>query len=173
MADLVQIIRSGLKLAVPLASVGGFPKVALLADVKAYNAAGGTFSYNAWRTRDLAEISDPDNIVSVSSNRFTPIAGNYLIEWRAPAIRVNEHVSRLYNYTTSTSVKAGSAEYAFSMDYSSTWSVGEHILTANGTDAYQIDHYCLSTYATTGFGDAHGISGADSIYTQVKLTKLS
>ena len=49
-----------------------FTSYAIIADVKASNADGGTFTSGAWRTRDLnTEITDPDGIVSIYSNQFT------------------------------------------------------------------------------------------------------
>ena len=60
--------------------------VAIIADVKAYNADGGTFTQNVWQTRDLnTELDDPLNIVTIASNQFTLQAGTYLVEWSAPA----------------------------------------------------------------------------------------
>lgn len=173
MADLVQVIRSGLRLAVPLKSVVGFPKVAIVSDVKAYNVSGGTFTSGADRTRDLNTESDPDSIVSVASNAFTPIAGTYLIEWTAPVYIVNRHFSQLYNKTAATRAALGTAVFASSADNATTPSTGAAIVTCNGTDEYEIRHRCATTSATYGFGISHDVSGADSVYTVVKLTKLS
>mgnify|MGYP003493843398 CR=1 FL=1 len=148
-------------------------KVAILSDVKAYNASGGTFTSGADRTRDLNTESDPDSIVSLTSNAFTPIAGTYLIEWVAPVYIVNRHFSRLYNKTAATSVALGTAEFASSTDSATTPSTGAAIVTCNGTDEYEIRHRCATTGATYGFGISHDVSGADSIYTVVKLIKLA
>ncbi len=51
---------------------GLFSSYAIIADHKAQNTAGGTFTSGAWRTRDLnTEITDPDGIVSIASDQFT------------------------------------------------------------------------------------------------------
>ena len=173
MADLVQIIRGGLRLAVPLKSVVGFPKVAILSDVKAYNAGGGTFTSGAWRTRDLNTETDADAIVSLSSNRFTPASGTYLVIWSCPAYAVEYHVSRLYNYTQSSVSAVGSSEYEVSTSAVSNRSFGSALITANGTDAYQLEHYCSTTKATNGFGVNSNLSGTDSVYTIINLIKVS
>ena len=48
-----------------------FP-TAIIAHQNTSNTDAGTFTSGAWRTRDLnAEISDPDGIVTLSSNQFT------------------------------------------------------------------------------------------------------
>mgnify|MGYP007000107383 len=61
-ANIVGVCTSG------LTRTGGFGKFssyAIIADVKASNGNGGTFTTGDWRTRDLnTEISDPDGIVS-------------------------------------------------------------------------------------------------------------
>jgi len=148
-------------------------KVAILSDVKAYNADGGSFSSGAYRTRDLNTESDPDSIVALASNRFTPIAGTYIVEWSCPAFYVDRHHTRLYNYTTTSAVKPGTCEY--SPVASSGWtnrSMGFAILTANGTDAFEIQHHCASTYVI-GFGVSANVSGTDSVYTIVQLIKIS
>jgi hypothetical protein len=173
MSDLVQIIRSGAKMAVPLPSVGGFPKVAIVSDVKAYNADGGTFTSGADRTRDLNTESDPDSIVTIASNAFKPIAGTYLIEWSAPAYAVDRHWSKLWNKTTAALVKMGSASIASSASGNLTHSIGVEIVTFNGTDEFEIRHRCQTALATYGFGVSNNVSGNDNIYTQVKLIKLS
>lgn len=148
-------------------------KVAIVSDVKAYNVSGGTFTSGADRTRDLNTESDPDSIVSVASNAFTPIAGTYLIEWTAPGYAVDRHFSQLYNKTAATRAALGTAVAASSADNATTPSTGAAIVTCNGTDEYEIRHRCATTSATYGFGISHDVSGADSVYTVVKLTKLS
>ena len=51
-----------------------------VSDVKAYDVAGGTFTQDAWRTRDInTEDSDPSNICSIGSNQITLEAGTYEI----------------------------------------------------------------------------------------------
>ncbi len=150
-------------------------KFALLADVKAYNVAGGTFTSGAWRHRDLnTQQSDADNIVAISSNKFTPIAGDYLCEWTCPGYAVNRMQSRIYNVTAAAAVANSVTQTisAASAGYVNTCNLGIVKFTANGTDEYRIEHYCQTTCATYGFGLESSVSGIDSVFTQVKLTKL-
>jgi len=82
--------------------------VAVIADVKSVSTHGGTFTAGAWQTRDLnTEISDADNIVSISSNQFTLIPGTYLIQFGAPAYGVSYHRARLYDITNSAVIAQG------------------------------------------------------------------
>ena len=119
-----------------------FTSYAIIADVKASNADGGAFTTGDWRTRDLnTEISDVDNIVSISSNQFTLSAGTYLIEFEAPAARVGTHQTRLYNATTSSAVQDGSNQWAGSNSGNSgNRSFGYARVTISGSTAFEIQH---------------------------------
>ena len=68
-ANIVGVCTSG------LTKTGGFGKFAsyaLIADQKAQGTISGSFTSGDWRTRDLnTELSDADDIVSISSNQFT------------------------------------------------------------------------------------------------------
>ncbi|SVB60040.1 uncharacterized protein METZ01_LOCUS212894, partial [marine metagenome] len=69
--DFLKTQGTGANPAWATAPGGLFASYAIIADQKAQNTAGGTFTSGAWRTRDLnTEITDPDGIVSISSNEF-------------------------------------------------------------------------------------------------------
>ena len=145
MADFNLILRDGRLVGVPLVT-----PVVILCDEKAYNVDGGTFTLGAWRHRDLNTILAGGSYVTLSGNRFTPVAGTWFVEWSCPAFNINSHISRLYNYTA-----------------------GVAVISANGTDAYQIEHYAPAyTVATNGFGVKSTASGIASRYTFVTLKKL-
>ena len=150
----------------------GLKTYAIIADVKAYNIDGGSFTSGAWRTRDLnTEIADPDGIVSIASNQFTLGAGDYLIEASAFAYKVNRHVLRLQNITASTTVQIGTMEYATSgADVGNrAFVVARVSLTASTT--FEIQHRCQSGQNNNGFGIHSSFTGTDSIYTVVKIFK--
>ena len=84
-----------------------FTAYAVIADQKTSGTDGGTFTSGAWRTRDLnTEVTDVDNIVSISSNQFTLQAGTYLIKARATAYDCDRHQLRLRNITDGTTVRS-------------------------------------------------------------------
>ena len=88
----------------------GHIDIAIIADQKSSGTHGGTFTSGAWRTRDLnTEISDPDGIVSISSNQFTLAAGTYLIEYSAPGHDTDSHQTSLYDITGSAYLNYGTA----------------------------------------------------------------
>jgi len=103
-------------------------------DSKASGTAGGTFSANVWRTRDLTDTVFNDFAVSVD---LASVAGEgaqivlnpgiYYIEATAPAMNCNEHVARLADVTDSPGTYAetvvlGTTE--FSAD-SSLWRIDD------------------------------------------------
>lgn len=147
--------------------------VALLAEEQPSSTVGGTFTSGSWVTRTLnTEVSDTDGIVSLSSNVFTLGAGTYLIEWSAPAYKVGNHATRLYNNTNSTVVNYGTAEFTSSSDNTQTRSFGAAKVTISASTGYKVEHRCSTTSNTYGLG-ANATFGNVEVYTQVKITKLA
>ena len=141
--------------AVTAAKIGSktFTSYAIIADVKASNADGGTFTSGAWRTRDLnTELLDVDNIVSISSNQFTLQAGTYLIVFSAPAHNANSHQTRLYNISTSLNVQYGQSAYSGSSSSMTTYSRGAVRVTIASSTVFEIQHRCASSTSTYGLG---------------------
>ena len=155
-------------------SGGGIPfsSYAILADQKSYNVNGGTATGGNWRVRDLnEELSDPDGIVSLSSNQFTLQAGTYLIEVFAPTYKVARTFLKLYNTTDSSSVQGGSSAYAGSGD-----SVGHTLtffrrITISSAKSFRVEQYPSNTEGTFGFGVSHDVGGYVNYYTIVKIYK--
>ena len=155
------------------ATVSG-PSVAVLVDKKAQNTAGGTFTASAWQTRDLnTEVADPDNIVSLSSNEFTLGAGTYLIQWDAPAYRVNRHLSRLYDVTNTTTIEFGQSAFTQQTSDITTNSSGSAVVTITANTAYKIEHQCQTTQSSNGFGVETNRTADCERYTRVTITKVA
>ena len=152
-----------------------FTSYAVIADQKSGSSDGGTFNSGSWETRDLnTEISDADNIVSITTNQFTLQAGSYLIEAIAPACQVGGHQCRLYNATDGATVQIGSAEFARSGSHSQTHSFVSARVTISGAKAFEIQHRCASSRNDYGFGV--GTSGAvnwgeGTLFCEVKIYK--
>ena len=154
------------------ADAGGlFASYAIIVDQKTTNVGGGTFTSGAWQTRDLqTEVTDPDAIVTISTNEFTLAAGSYLIRWSAPGYRVLEHKTRLYDVTGTAVIQAGLSAKA--LDDVETISNGSARVTPSGSNAYKIEHRCATTRASDGFGEASNFSTPE-IYTSVEIFKES
>ena len=157
-----------------VAPTGGlFSSYAIICDQKSSGTVSGTFTSGSYQTRDLnTEITDPDGIVSISSNEFTLDAGSYLIEWSAPAQWVTAHKSRLYDVTGTAEVQLGAPEYSHSTYPTSNVSLGSARVSPSGSNAYRIEHRCQTTRSTNGFGNAASF-GDNEIYTIVRIFKES
>ena len=152
---------------------GKFASYAIIGDEKSAGTDGGGFTSGAWRTRDLnAELSDPDGIVSISSNQFTLAAGSYLVVASAPALGVNNHKLKIYNITDSADVQIGTTEYAHASDYSTKRSFVSSRFTISGSKVFEIQHRCETTKATTGMGRGYSMSVVE-LFTLVEIYKES
>ena len=152
---------------------GKFASYAIIGDEKSAGTDGGGFTSGAWRTRDLnAELSDPDGIVSISSNQFTLAAGSYLVVASAPALGVNNHKLKIYNITDSADVQIGTTEYAHASDYSTKRSFVSSRFTISGSKVFEIQHRCETTKSTTGMGRGNSMSVVE-LFTLVEIYKES
>lgn len=149
----------------------GLKTYAIICDQKAHDAAGGTFTSGAWRTRDLnTEIADPDGIVSISSNQFTLAAGSYLIEASAPGFVVNRHQVRLYNATSSSVVQYGENAFCNNGNNAHNRSAVAARVTITGSTAFELQHRSETNGTTNGFGIENNFGGT-SIFSIVKIYK--
>jgi len=144
---------------------------ATLADVQSSSTEGGTFSAGE-QTRVLNTEVDPDNIVSLSSNQFTPSSGDYRIIASAPTFKVGTHKLSLYNVTGTSRTLIGQNAYARASDNQGSTAHLSGFFTANGTDVYELRHQCSTTFATQGFGVACSY-GYSEVYAFLTLLKLS
>ena len=154
---------------------GKFASYAVICDAKSGSSDGGGLTNGAWRTRDLnTEISDVDNIVSISSNQFTLQAGTYLIEAHAPACQCGGHQIRMYNATDTATVQMGSAEFARAGAHSQTESFVSARVTITGAKAFEIQHRVSVTRADygAGVGVSGGLNwGEGTVYCIVRIYK--
>lgn len=122
------------------------------------------------QTRALnTEVTDSDNIASISSNAVTPVAGTYLVEGYAICFRSNQH--KLFLHDGTSNVLVGTSEYANASVEMQTKSFVEGIIVADGLTAYTLEHYTTTAKATNGLGVATS-HGASEVYSRLKLTKI-
>lgn len=148
--------------------IGRF-NAAVIGDTYSSGNNGSSPSATSWNQRTINnEQSDDDAIVALSSNEFTPVAGTYLLYVTGTTYSVQENRLRLYN-VTQTSVEAYGI--CSKNDNEQVAVTLTHILTANGTDAYRLDHY---TYDTGGFlGIQDGVGGTAEHYLQVMMVRFA
>ena len=139
----------------PKIGAKAFTSYALIMDQKSQNTQGGEFATGSWVIRDLnTEGYDPDGIVSISSNKFTLAAGNYLIKWSAPNYRISRATSRLYDVTNSTVISpVGNNTMTYdTTGYAQTNTEGSARVSPSGDTEYRIETRCSSTRETNGLG---------------------
>ena len=147
-----------------------FASYALIQDQKSQNTSGGDSTTGSWEVRDLnTEVADPDNIVSISANKFTLIAGTYLIRWDAPAYKGGRHQSRLYDVTNTAVVGYGRSAYSSSSSVDQNGSHGHARVTITGSTEYRVEHQVGASLATHG----HGVEAnyGTEVYTVVEIFK--
>lgn len=148
--------------------------IAVLEDQKAQGTAGGSSVAGAWNIRDLnVELYDPGNIVQIgvpSANRFTLVAGTFLVLIRAPHYRGDGHKLRLWNETDGLEVKLGSNAWAANALTMQTdaWVIG--IVNIPAPKAFRVEYRVQIALATFGLGLA--VSFGTEVYTQVLILRL-
>lgn len=132
-------------------------------DKKVQNTAGGTFTQDAWRTRDINdEQADPDNICVIATNQITLLAGSYRAHIAMTRNRVDQAQGRLYDITGSAVLLLGlSQEDTGGFDANFTDIISGRF-TLSEESALEIQHYCSVTCETDGFGRPGNIT--DEIY---------
>jgi hypothetical protein len=147
--------------------------VAVIVDQKdATNGGSGTSG--SWVTRDLnTVVSDPDNIVTLSSNQFTLGAGTYLIHFTAPAYAVNGHQTRLYDVTNTAVVEYGTSEYARQLDNAGNSSMGATGVTITANTTYRVEHRVATTKTSNGLGVAASYETNSDRYARVIIHKVA
>lgn len=141
-------------------------------DEKSSGTAGGTFTSGAWQTRDLQTTTGGIlGAGALTSNQWTLPIGEYSIEAIASAHKTNQHKIKLRNITDASDEIIGSSERSHTSDNTPTNAVMAGTFSVSAIKTFEIQHQCVLTVATTGFGQPSSISVVE-VYTQVKITKL-
>jgi hypothetical protein len=150
---------------------------AYVRDEKTDGTHGGTFTAGAWRTRDLnTEVSDDDNIVSISSNQLTIVAGEFIIRAKTPAVGVFANQARFRNIDDSTTLFTGTNSFsplpaAFNPIQSFSFIAGRFTLASDTT--FELQHACQTTAVNVGFGSALNLFEVNTeIYAEVELWRI-
>ena len=161
----------------------GSDRVAILRDEKTSGTAGGQYSAGVWHTRTLNVEYDSFSFVSLSSNVFSMAAGDYKINWSAPALHVDNFQTRIA-YTTDSTFSSGINYYYGSSAYSGETgsgggnysdsvdqSFGEYLSSTTATTYYRIEQKISTSESTSDFGAA--ASMGLEVYLQVAIEDLS
>ena len=157
--------------------IGSAMSYILLQDQKSNATDGGTFTAAAWRTRDVNTIvNDSTGAVTLVANQFTLPAGDYEVEARAPSYATNSSQARLYNVTGATTLVVSDPIINNSGGEASIQCLISVKFTIAASQLLEIQHTCLTTRATNGFGSGQAGTVAGNseimIYTNVLLRKV-
>lgn len=124
----------------------------LIVDEKPSGTYGGDFNSGSWvvRTLNTIKADTGSNVVSLSGNQVTLVAGTYRCHFSAPAWMVNHHKARLRNATAGTTIIVGAD--MFNSTGSTNASQGSGRFTIAAGQALQIEHRCQITKAGDGLG---------------------
>ena len=150
-----------------------FSSYAIIADQKSSGTDAGSSTGGQWHTRDLnTELSDPDGIVSISSNQFTLQSGSYFLEASAPSYQPSRHKLKLYQTSGSAAdVAFGGNEFLNSSVAVQNRASLSCRITISTATTYEIRHYIQSSKSGNGLGVA--VSQGDELYCIVKIFKES
>ena len=143
----------------------------LIREEQSSGTPGGTFTDGVWQTRTLnAEIYDTGNHAWLSSNQITLAAGTYRAEAYAPAFKINRHKLKLRNITDATDIVIGLSAFSGASDTVHSNSVLNGRFTIASSKVIELQHRCLTTFATSGFGVASDF-GVIEVYSTIKFIK--
>lgn len=150
---------------------GLFSGYALLRHEENNGVDAGGFTSGSFQTVTVnTEKFDPQSIVSLSSNQFTPISGTYFLRAWMQSYHGRNFKCRIRNVTAGTTTIVGSNGRAYDSNENHGYSIATGRFTANGTDAYELQARCDLTVASFGFGVAAN-HGEIEVYAEVELWK--
>ena len=150
-----------------------FSSFAILEHYEAHGGNGQAISTaDTWTDKTLTRIyTDPDSIVSLSSNQFTLQAGSYLINAISSAYKIHNTVLKLYNITDSSDTAFGMTGYIPNTTSNQTNIHLTTRFTISGAKVFELQQAGAGTENTYGMGVNH--SFGSEIYTIIEIYKES
>jgi hypothetical protein len=148
-------------------------QVLIVADQKASGTDGGGFTSGAWQTRTLNTVRHNSLTgASLATNQITLPAGTFRVSALAPAIRVAQHVAKLYNITASADAIIGTAATTDNGNFVGEVSAVIGVITLAAPAVFELRHQCTTTVATNGMGRGAGF-GVVETYSVVTVERLA
>ena len=141
-------------------------------DVKADGTSGGAFTAGAWQTRTLNTIvSNVGGYAALAANQISLAPGIYQCDITAPGYGVNDHVARLQNITTATTIASGSSGRSSGSSSHEVSRIRSYF-TLTSLSILEIQHWCETTNGTDGFGRASNFVTDNEVYTVAEFWKV-
>jgi hypothetical protein len=157
-----------------------FRSLAIIEHYEAHGTNGQAISTaDTWVDKTLTRIyTDPDSIVSLSSNQFTLQAGTYYINWGSTFFEVDRCQTRLYNVTDSAVVKHSQNGFAQnSSAYATIQPEGDARITIVSAKTFKlqayIDNVAVSANAELGISGSTNANndGSEELFARVIIYK--
>tara|TARA_R100001530_G_C4289319_1_gene147633 strand:+ start:14 stop:634 length:621 start_codon:yes stop_codon:yes gene_type:complete len=162
----------GASVVFPAGGTGNPISVAIICDQKSDGVNGGGSTLGSFETRALnTTLSDPDSIVTISSDQFILGAGTYHIYFQSPNYQGNASKAALNDITGSAILTFSTNIHSGSGDAVSLIASGSFIHSPSSSNTYEIRQRVEATKAANGWGTACGF-GVAEIYTLVIISKL-
>lgn len=143
---------------------------AILADVRAAGATGGSLAASTWTTRQLnSDLLSSSGVLTLASNIFTPVKNCYA-RFKTPAYAVGRYKSRLYCTTDALAVAYSEMGYTGNNSTVDTMTSVQGIGFCTGGKSYRIDTWSQSTGANAGGLD--NLDGSTNLFSTVELYEL-
>lgn len=141
-------------------------------DQKPDGTSGGAFTSGGWRTRTLNTIvANVGGYAALNSNQISLSPGIYRCDITAPGWQVNDHVARLQNITTGTTIAEGVNGRSSGSSSHETSRIRTYF-TLTSLSVLEVQHQCETSNGTDGFGRVSNFVTANEIYTTAEFWKL-
>lgn len=150
-----------------------FQDIAIFNETQANNTDGGTFTSGSYLKRVL-NTTVVNNIAgcSIASSVVTLPAGTFYARGVAPQFMTNETRARLQNTTAGTTIQLGTNARSASSDATLTYSVVEGVFTLATSSTIELQHRCVTTRATNGFGTPCNM-GDSEVYSSLYIVRIA
>lgn len=157
-----------------------FRSLAIIEHYEAHGTDGqAVTTADTWVDKTLTRIyTDPDSIVSLSSNQFTLQAGTYYINWGSSFFEVDRCQTRLYNVTDSSVVKHSQNGFAQnSSSMAMVQPVGDARITIVSAKTFKlqvfIDNVAVSANEELGISGSASANndGSEELFARVIIYK--
>jgi len=126
-----------------------------------------------WLTRTLNTITRSANWAALSSNQITLQPGSYVVKARAPANSVDQHQTRFFNITDSTTAILGSSEFIASTTAGGTSSFINGTVVISSAKVYELQHFVNTANALNGFGVGNPSLAGTEVFAEVSIERLN
>ena len=118
------------------------------------------------------ENSDADNIVTLSGNRFTLGAGDYVIRYNASFYKCGTASLVLRDITNSANVSHSIGCYVTTSTSSTVTCTGSHFANISSSTVYELQYQVSNGKTGNGFGVAQSITGDNERWGEVVIEKI-